>query len=148
MSSNSRPKRTIDASKDIVNPTQRLLSRHSKRKKTDGIRFIVWADAEGRIREFELSGHAGFAIEGQDIVCAGVSALSIAAVNGLEHFLSVVPKVQEADGHLTCQLVGIPEQELEQAQWILQTMTLGIEQIHSAYGQDYIIIDRRRWTPC
>ena len=105
-------------------------------------------DAKGRIREFELSGHAGFAIEGQDIVCAGVSALSIAAVNGLEHFLSVVPKVQEADGHLTCQLVGIPEQELEQAQWILQTMTLGIEQIHSAYGQDYIIIDRRRWTPC
>jgi len=125
-----------------------LSSKHSKHKSQGGIRFIVWADAEGQIREFELSGHAGFAEEGQDIVCAGISALSIAAVNGLEHFLSVVPKVQEADGHLTCQLFGIPEQELEKAQWILQTMTLGIEQIQTTYGQDYIIIDRRRWTPC
>jgi uncharacterized protein YsxB (DUF464 family) len=102
----------------------------------------------GRIREFELSGHAGFAREGQDIICAGVSALSIAAVNGLEHFLSVVPQVQTADGHLTCRLGGIPEQELEKAQWILQTMTLGIQQIQTTYGQDYILIDRRRWTPC
>ncbi|SPF43797.1 50S ribosomal subunit protein L27 specific N-terminal end cysteine protease [Candidatus Desulfosporosinus infrequens] len=113
-----------------------------------GIHFIVWADSQGRIREFELSGHAGFAEEGQDIVCAGVSALSIAAINGLEYFLSVVPKVQEAEGHLTCQLGGVAEQELEKAQWILQTMKLGIEQIQMAYGQDYIFIDRRRWTPC
>lgn len=125
-----------------------MLSKHSKRKGKDGIRFIVWADDQGRIRKFELSGHAGFAEEGQDIVCAGVSALSIAAVNGLEHFLSVAPQVQEADGHLTCQLFGIPEQESEKAQWILQTMKLGIEQIQMAYGQDYIFIDRRRWTPC
>ena len=108
----------------------------------------MWADDQRRIREFELSGHAGYAEEGHDIVCAGVSALSIAAANGLEHFLSVAPKVQEAEGHLTCQLAGITEQELDSAQWILQTMTLGIEQIQTTYGQNYIIIDRRRWTPC
>ncbi|EHQ91781.1 ribosomal-processing cysteine protease Prp [Desulfosporosinus youngiae] len=112
------------------------------------MRFIIWADDRGQIREFEMSGHAGFAEEGQDIVCAGVSALSIAAVNGLEHFLSVAPKVREADGHITCQLVEVSEQELEKAQWILQTMALGIEKIQAAYGQDYIFIDRRRWTPC
>ena len=110
--------------------------------------MVVWSDDQGRIREFELSGHAGYADEGQDIVCASVSALSIAACNGLEHFLSVVPKVQEGDGLLTCQLKGIPEQELEKAQWILHTMSMGIEQIQTAYGQDYIFIDRRRWTPC
>ncbi|HZK85140.1 MAG TPA: ribosomal-processing cysteine protease Prp [Desulfosporosinus sp.] len=109
---------------------------------------MIWADDQGLIRAFELSGHAGYADSGQDIVCAGVSALSIAACNGLEHFLSVAPKVQEADGYLTCQLIGIPEQEMEKAQWILQTMVLGIEQIHSTYSQDYIVIDRRRWTPC
>jgi hypothetical protein len=148
LSSNSRPRRTIDANKDIDNPTQKLLSKRFKHKSQSGIRFIIWADDQGRIRAFELSGHAGYADPGQDIVCAGVSALSIAAYNGLEHFLSVAPKVQEADGHLTCQLVGIPEQELEKAQWILQTMVLGIEQIHSTYSQDYIVIDRRRWTPC
>lgn len=110
--------------------------------------MVVWADDLGRIHNFELSGHAGYADEGQDIVCAGVSALSIAASNGLEHFLSVPPKIQERDGYLACHLEGIQEQELEKAQWILQTMALGIEQIQSAYGQDYIFIDQRRWTPC
>lgn len=125
-----------------------MLLKHSKRKSQNGIRFIIWADDQGRIRGFELSGHAGYADLGQDIVCAGVSALGIAACNGLEHFLSVAPKVQEADGLLICQLVGVPEQELEKAQWILHTMILGIEQIHSTYSQDYIFIDRRRWTPC
>ncbi|HZK56490.1 MAG TPA: ribosomal-processing cysteine protease Prp [Desulfosporosinus sp.] len=124
------------------------MSKRSKGKQHDGLRFLVWADDQGRIRAFELSGHAGYADSGQDIVCAGVSALSISACNGLEHFLSVAPKVQESEGHLICQLVGVPEQEMEKAQWILQTMALGIEQIHGTYGQDYIIIDRRRWTPC
>ena len=124
------------------------MSKHSKRKGQGGIRFISWADEQGRIRAFELSGHAGYADSGQDIVCAGVSALSIAAANGLEHFLPVAPKVQEAEGHLTCELVGLSEQDLEKAQWILQTMMLGIEQIQTTYGQDYILIDRRRWTPC
>jgi uncharacterized protein YsxB (DUF464 family) len=127
------------------------LSKHSKRKSKAGIRFIIWADEQGLIRAFELSGHAGYADSTdftQNIVCAGVSALSIAACNGLEHFLSVAPQVQEADGHLTCQPVGISEQELEKAQWILQTMMIGIEQIQATYSQDYILIDRRRWTPC
>ena len=124
------------------------MSKRFKRKSQNGIRLIIWADDQGRIRSFELSGHAGYADSGQDIVCAGVSVLSMAACNGLETFLSVIPKVQEAEGHLTCELVGIPEQELEKAQWILQTMTLGIEQLQSTYGQDYIIIDRRRCTSC
>lgn len=127
-----------------------MLSKHSKDKSkiSAGIQLIVWLDEDRRIRQFELSGHAGFAEEGQDIVCAGVSALSISAVNGLDHFLPVAPSVQERDGYLSCRLVEASEQDLEKAQWILQTMLLGIEQIQKAYGQNYIAIDRRRWTPC
>ena len=108
----------------------------------------MWEDDQGQIREFELSGHAGYAEEGQDIVCAGVSALSISAVNGLERFLSAAPKVEEKDGYISCKLIGGAEQDLEKAQWILQTMVLGIEQIQTAYRKEYIFIDRRRWTPC
>ncbi|MDQ7096319.1 ribosomal-processing cysteine protease Prp [Desulfosporosinus sp. PR] len=124
------------------------MSKHSKRKGPDGIRFLVWTDELGRIRSFELSGHAGYAEAGQDIVCAGVSALGIAAVNGLEHFLSQAPQVQEEEGFLSCLLAEVSEQEVDQAQWILQTLKLGIEQIESVYGPAYIVIDQRRWTPC
>ncbi|AFM43095.1 putative ribosomal protein [Desulfosporosinus acidiphilus SJ4] len=112
------------------------------------MRFLVWVDELGRIHGFEISGHAGYAEAGQDIVCAGVSALSIAAANGLEHFLSRAPQVREEEGFLSCQLAGISDQELEQAQWILQTLKLGIEQIEAVYGPAYILIDQRRWTPC
>lgn len=127
-----------------------MLLKHSRGKSDSsaGIQLIVWLDEKERIRQFELSGHAGFAEEGQDIVCAGVSALSISAVNGLERFLPVAPSVQARDGYLACRLAEASEQDLEKAQWILQTMLLGIAQIQKAYGPNYIVIDRRRWTPC
>ena len=36
--------------------------------------------------EFRIKGHAGYAEEGQDIVCAAVSVLIINTVNSLETF--------------------------------------------------------------
>ena len=36
--------------------------------------------------DFLSKGHAGYAEEGQDIVCAAVSALIITTVNSLEEF--------------------------------------------------------------
>ncbi|MHB1653653.1 MAG: ribosomal-processing cysteine protease Prp [Desulfitobacteriaceae bacterium] len=113
-----------------------------------GIRFVVWLDEREWIRQFQLSGHAGFAEYGQDIICAAVSALSIAAANGLENFLSIPPRVQEEEGFLTCSLEGVNTEELTQAQWILVTLRLGIEGIQEAYGEEYVKIERRRWTPC
>ncbi|KLU63160.1 hypothetical protein CEB3_c04430 [Peptococcaceae bacterium CEB3] len=113
-----------------------------------GLRFSVWLDSQGLIHGFELSGHAGFADPGEDVVCAGVSALSIAAVNGLEHFLSVPPQVREETGFLACSLGQVSGEELSRAQWILETLRLGLEGIRAAYGNEYLMIEQRRWTPC
>lgn len=114
-----------------------------------GICLVLWEDEQGCIRRFELSGHAGYADHGKDIVCAGVTALGFASVNGLEHFLPQALRVtQGEDGYLDCQFGDISEDELNQAQWILQTMKLGIEGIQKEYGPKYIMIETRRWTPC
>ncbi|MFZ3102000.1 MAG: ribosomal-processing cysteine protease Prp [Desulfitobacteriaceae bacterium] len=110
--------------------------------------MTLWLDTKNRVHQFELSGHAGFAEEGKDPVCAAVSALSIAAVNGLERFLAIPPVVENTDGFLTCALRDIAEEDLDHAQWILQTMSLGIEDIQRNYGKKYLKINRRRWTPC
>ena len=40
-------------------------------------------DKSGRLSGFTVVGHTGYAPEGEDIVCAGVSALSQTAVNAL-----------------------------------------------------------------
>jgi uncharacterized protein YsxB (DUF464 family) len=36
------------------------------------------------IQSFEISGHAFFANRGKDIVCAGVSAVSVGAINAVQ----------------------------------------------------------------
>ncbi|WP_206810980.1 ribosomal-processing cysteine protease Prp [Paradesulfitobacterium ferrireducens] len=110
--------------------------------------MTLWLDQEDRVREFEFSGHAGYGAYGEDIVCAAVSALSIAAANGLEHYLSRLPQVEGEDGYVRCVLPELSEPELNQAQWILHTMSQAVEEIQQTYGDRYLIIERRRWTPC
>lgn len=96
--------------------------------------MILWLDEDQRIRKFELTGHAGYAEYGQDIVCAAISALSISAVNGLEHFLPQQPEVQvrDSDGYLTCSLPELDPQTLEQAQWILKQWFWGLKKSSKA----------------
>ncbi len=55
---------------------------------------------------FEVSGHAGYAEHGQDIVCAALSMTSISTVNGLQLLLDIVPDVMtdEDTGYLKCSL--------------------------------------------
>lgn len=115
-----------------------------------GINISLWCDEQDRIHQFEVSGHAGYAEAGQDIVCAAVTALTFSAVNGLEHFLAGAPEVMMADGgYLKWTLpLNVNELVLNQAQWILLTMRLGLEGIQAEYGSEYIKIDIRRWTPC
>lgn len=116
---------------------------------SNGICLIFWCDQQERIHQFEVAGHAGYAESGQDIICAAVTALTFSAVNGLEHFLEGAPKVvTAAGGYLKWTLSLTDEQALNQAQWILVTMKLGLEGIQEEYGSEYVKIEIRRWTPC
>ena len=48
------------------------------------IRAVFHTNQDHGIASFEMTGHADHGDYGQDIVCAAVSALAIATVNGLE----------------------------------------------------------------
>jgi uncharacterized protein YsxB (DUF464 family) len=85
-----------------------------------------------RIRAFVVSGHAGRAPYGQDIVCAGVSALTQAAVLGLEEYLGLTPEVAVREGYLACSL-SQDEYWQEEAQAILATMVLGLKAMACMY---------------
>ena len=52
------------------------------------IKVSIYKNDEGKMIGFRLSGHAGYAEHGQDIVCAAVSALVINAMNSIETFSS------------------------------------------------------------
>lgn len=80
----------------------------------------------GRVTGFRVRGHAGLAPRGHDIVCAAVSALTQAAVAGLEEHLGLRPTVRIEAGRLDCQLAP-GEEEDPRAQAILTTMVLGLQ---------------------
>ncbi|MDI6824591.1 MAG: ribosomal-processing cysteine protease Prp [Bacillota bacterium] len=86
----------------------------------------------GRVTGFRVRGHAGLAPRGHDIVCAAVSALTQAAVAGLEEHLGLRPTVRIEAGRLDCQLAP-GEEEDPRAQAILATMVLGLQGV--AAGQ-------------
>lgn len=115
------------------------------------IKVIIFRDTQEALVGFDISGHAGYAEKGKDIVCAAVSFLATTTVNSLEEQLIVSPhyRVNEADGHLHCylSLEKMDRGDREKAQVILKTLEIGLKSLEQEYGK-YIKLQQRRWTKC
>ena len=85
----------------------------------------LFKNEQGLITGYKVSGHAGFAAAGEDIVCGAVSVLTQTPILGLEQHLKCQPSyhVDEEDGILEVNLNNTPN-ELTQA--ILATMEYGL----------------------
>jgi hypothetical protein len=105
----------------------------------------VYIDYQGEdIISFQVQGHAGFAPKGEDIYCAGISAVAQTALLGLLKNLGRKPEYRIEDGWLKCQLpIGLSREEMDKAQIILSTMEAGMLSMHEAYG-DFIKLKVRR----
>lgn len=91
------------------------------------------------MRAFTVNGHANTAPHGQDIVCAAVSALSQAAVMGLERHLGRKVELTVRPGYLSCRLVAAPD-ELTEA--ILATMLIGLREVARQSAKHVRIIEQ------
>jgi hypothetical protein len=97
-------------------------------------------DPEGMILGFECRGHSGYSQEGSDIVCAAVSALSIACSNSLVTVAGCTPSVHEKDAYLS---VSVSPQDMNHdTQVIFRVFEQGIQDIVHAYPQ-YISLTKR-----
>ncbi|EMT46329.1 MULTISPECIES: ribosomal-processing cysteine protease Prp [Anoxybacillus] len=101
------------------------------------IRITVHRTVEGTIRSFTISGHAHFAKRGQDIVCAGVSAISFGAVNAIIALTNVKPIIQQGkDGYLHCELPAIEDAKAaDHVQLLLEGMIVSLQTIERDYGK-------------
>ncbi len=97
------------------------------------IRF--YQDSEQRLTGFESSGHADYADEGEDIVCAAISVLTINTVNALEQFTEDGLKLETRDGYIRLE-VETPVSDA--AELLLKTLALGIGEIAKQYGSTYV----------
>lgn len=84
---------------------------------------IVLKKENGSIISFEAIGHSGFDCEGSDIVCAALSSVMWATVNGLENVAEIpVSYTVKEDGFLSCRVPDVSGKEREKADILLNSM--------------------------
>lgn len=92
------------------------------------VTVVVERDGKGLLSGFSVSGHAGFAEAGRDIVCAAVSAIAQTAVLGLQRFGGKGLSCVIEPGRLSCRW-SVPIKQFEPAWYIVETMLLGLGDI-------------------
>ncbi len=90
--------------------------------------------------EFSVTGHAGYAPHGRDIVCAGVSALCAALINYLDRldekgFISMYG-LELGDGFLRC---GVDNDFLGFGREAIKLVRGGIELVAKAYPKNVCV---------
>lgn len=104
---------------------------------------------DGSIHGFEVKGHANYAKHGEDIVCAGVSTVTVGTVNSLEALTGTVMDSRMNDGFLSAYLpVNGNGNADNQAQLLLESMVVMLNSIAESYGKyiqiKEVITQRRR----
>ena len=100
-------------------------------------KVLIRRDRAGHYLSFHCKGHAGYAEEGEDIVCAGISAIVINTCNCLEDLLEeqVTIRYSKDGGDISCVFQTIPS---EKAALLVDCMIHGLEWIRTQYGKKYL----------
>ena len=80
----------------------------------------------GRLCGFVLTGHAGSAEAGQDLVCAAVSSAAYMTANTITEVCGCHPDIREEDG---CMAVRLSPQEEERCRDILEGFRLHMQEL-------------------
>ena len=90
-----------------------------------------------RVLAFTCNGHAGYAKESEDIVCAAISILVINTINSIEALTNTKPIVEteQESGYIHC---SFEEDITDDAALLIDSMILGLSQIKEQYGTKYI----------
>ena len=104
------------------------------------IQVTIFRNQAGQYLGFDCLGHAGFADAGEDIVCAGVSALVINTINSISCFTGekFSTDSDEETGMITVQLNQPAEHD---AELLMKSLVLGLQGIQNNYGVEYITLN-------
>jgi len=101
-------------------------------------KVIIQKTKSGDYKSFTCTCHAGYAEEGEDIICAAISVLVINTVNCLDELLHEKIRV-EADekegGYLSCTFLQKPG---DKAAFLIDCMIFGLKSVREEYGKKYL----------
>ncbi|RLL47968.1 ribosomal-processing cysteine protease Prp [Oceanobacillus piezotolerans] len=93
---------------------------------------------DNRITAFKLSGHAESGPYGYDLVCAGVSAVSIGTVNAVTELCHVPLEIEQGaeGGYLYVSIPSDTDSEImNQVQLLFEGMLVSLKSIELEYGK-------------
>ena len=94
---------------------------------------------QDQYRGFRSSGHAGYAEEGSDIICAAVSALTVNAINSIDELTDdAFRRPNRTKDYL--ELHDLKGHAPRSTSLLLDSLVLGLESIQESYGKKYIKI--------
>ncbi len=99
---------------------------------------------DGNYIGFSSKGHAGYAEEGYDIICAAVSVLTTNTINSIEKFTEDAFKGEAKDGLIRWKFTELPISK--EAALLMDSLVLGLEDIQESYGKKYIKIVEKSLT--
>ena len=101
---------------------------------------IRFTHSDGNLVAFSLSGHSGFAEQGEDIVCAAVSSAAYMTANTLTEIMGLDPDISLSDGKMS---VKLSSAETLKAQDILRGFSLHMDELSKQYPDNitYIITE-------
>ena len=102
---------------------------------------IDFRKSKGSIVAFEISGHAGYADHGYDIVCSAVSSVSITMTNGITTVLGIQPEIEmNEDGFLSVDLSNNSLEDIKKSEVLLNTMLLSFTEMAKEYQQHVTVL--------
>lgn len=99
----------------------------------------------GKLVRIEVSGHAGFADAGSDIVCAAVSALVMTAAHGVARICRTPVRV--SDDPAGAFVLDVPGGGGRDAQAVLETTLAGLKAIAGVHPSHVRVLVRRASEP-
>ncbi len=85
---------------------------------------------------FACKGHADYAEKGADVICAGISALTMTTILGLQQLTKLKLKIKQNSkkGWLECNWDNVPA-EMDHANLIVEVMIIGLKDIAAQYPE-------------
>ena len=102
--------------------------------------ITIYQNQNHETERFTCSGHAGYGVNGTDIVCASISVLVINTINSIEAFTSVAYTC-EADEETGDIDFRFTEEVSPDAALLIESMILGLTEIQNDYGKKFLILD-------
>ncbi|MCR5468623.1 MAG: ribosomal-processing cysteine protease Prp [Lachnospiraceae bacterium] len=103
-------------------------------------KVTIYAKKDGSYTGFDVEGHSGYGVKGEDVVCAGISSLVINATNSILKLTDTKLETYSDEETGTIQ-VRVLENYGESAELLIESMILGLQGISDNYGEEFITLN-------